>query len=139
MVERETLGLDEYQRRAAEVCGPDVDWSQYGDAYYGLGLAGETAETTDKIAALLTQALETIKMGSNAGMVADRIKKSIRPGAPPVSLEALAKELGDQLWYVARTAAHYGFALSDIAAMNIEKLEGRTLRGTTVSGEGDER
>lgn len=131
--------MDEYQQLAVAVCGRAIDWSMFSDAYYGLGVAGEAAETTDKLLAILLQAFEGLQMGSNAGLIADRIKKTIRPDAAPIDRHALAAELGDQLWYVARTAAFYEFSLSDIARMNLAKLTGRATRGTVIRGEGDKR
>ena len=52
--------------------------------------------------------------------------------------DQMMKELGDCLWFVASIAKLYNVKLSDIAKMNIEKLEGRLQRGT-IGGSGDER
>lgn len=86
----------------------------YTDAlvYTGLGLAGE------------------------AGEVADHIKKFLRDG--DLNHEAVAKELGDVLWYVAMLASDLEYDLSEIAQMNMDKLSGRHTRGT-IGGSGDER
>ena len=52
--------------------------------------------------------------------------------------KALALELGDVMWYVANMTKVIGYQLSDIAQMNIDKIEGRVKRGT-LHGAGDNR
>jgi NTP pyrophosphatase (non-canonical NTP hydrolase) len=106
--------LSEYQRlsrRTAEY--PRAAWLTYP----ALGLAGE------------------------AGEVAEHAKRTIRDDAGTVSEErraAMAKELGDVLWYVAQLASELGLELDDIAAANLDKLLSRQRRGV-LSGSGDER
>jgi NTP pyrophosphatase (non-canonical NTP hydrolase) len=108
------MELSEYQqlsRRTAEY--PREAWL----AYPALGLAGE------------------------AGEVAEHAKKAIRDEAGAVSDErraAMAKELGDVLWYVAQLASELGLDLDQIAQTNLEKLLSRQRRGV-LSGSGDER
>ena len=51
---------------------------------------------------------------------------------------ALAKELGDILWFISTIAFWYGISLSTIADMNIDKLESRQKRGV-ITGNGDNR
>jgi NTP pyrophosphatase (non-canonical NTP hydrolase) len=106
--------FSEYQRlsrRTAEY--PREAWL----AYPALGLAGE------------------------AGEVAEHVKKTIRDDGGVVSDErraALAKELGDVLWYVAQLASELGLELEQIAQANLEKLLSRQRRGM-LSGSGDDR
>ena len=52
--------------------------------------------------------------------------------------EALKKELGDVLWFVAGIASSAGWTLEDIAQMNIDKLEDRRQRNV-IQGSGDNR
>ena len=52
--------------------------------------------------------------------------------------EDVKKELGDILWFVAGLCSVYGMRLSDIAQMNIDKLESRKQRNT-IKGDGDNR
>jgi NTP pyrophosphatase (non-canonical NTP hydrolase) len=52
--------------------------------------------------------------------------------------QAMAKELGDVLWYVSQLASELGLELEDIAQANLEKLLSRQQRGV-LSGNGDER
>jgi NTP pyrophosphatase (non-canonical NTP hydrolase) len=106
--------FSEYQRfsrRTAEY--PREAWLSYP----ALGLAGE------------------------AGEVAEHAKKAIRDDAGTVTGErraAMAKELGDVLWYVAQLASELGLELDQIAQDNLEKLFSRQRRGV-LSGSGDDR
>jgi NTP pyrophosphatase (non-canonical NTP hydrolase) len=108
------MELSEYQRlsrRTAEY--PREAWL----AYPALGLAGE------------------------AGEVAEHAKKAIRDDDGQVSdarRAAMAKELGDVLWYVAQLASELKLDLDEIATANLEKLLSRQQRGV-LSGSGDDR
>jgi len=108
------MDLGHYQRlsrRTAEY--PREAWLTYP----ALGLAGE------------------------AGEVAEHVKKAIRDDAGEITDErraAMAKELGDVLWYTAQLATELGLELEDIARANLEKLRSRQRRGM-LSGSGDER
>jgi len=109
-----SMELSEYQllsRRTAEY--PREAWL----AYPALGLAGE------------------------AGEVAEHAKKAIRDDAGAVTHErraAIAKELGDVLWYVSQLASELGLDLDEIAQVNLDKLLSRQRRGV-LTGSGDER
>jgi len=106
--------LSEYQRlsrRTAEY--PRGAWL----AYPALGLAGE------------------------AGEVAEHAKKAIRDDGGSVSEErrgAIAKELGDVLWYLAQLASELDLDLDEVAQLNLDKLLSRQRRGV-LSGSGDDR
>jgi len=108
------MELSEYQRlsrRTAEY--PREQWL----AYPALGLAGE------------------------AGEVAEHVKKTLRDDGGAVGAErraAMAKELGDVLWYVAQLASELELDLDEIASENLEKLRSRQRRGV-LSGSGDDR
>ncbi len=108
------MELSEYQRRSRST----ADYPRAAALIYPtLGLAGE------------------------AGEVADHIKKVVRDDDWQVSeerLEALTKELGDVLWYVAQVASELGLDLDEIARVNLEKLRSRQLRGV-LAGSGDDR
>lgn len=76
-----------------------------------------------------------------AGELADKVKKVIRDKQGQFyipDLTAIAMELGDILWYAANLAKVLGYDLSDIAQLNIEKINGRVERGT-IHGSGDNR
>lgn len=61
------------------------------------------------------------------GEVVEHIKKSRRPApkTKPIDAVEFAKELGDVLWYLTRVASEHGLSMSDIAELNIRKLEKR--------------
>ena len=76
-----------------------------------------------------------------AGEVAEKVKKTIRDDGGVLSDErraALARELGDVLWYLSQLATEAGLDLKEIAADNLDKLLSRQERGV-LSGTGDER
>jgi NTP pyrophosphatase (non-canonical NTP hydrolase) len=80
-------------------------------------------------------------LAGEAGEVAEQVKKSIRDDAGEVSPErrqALNKELGDVLWYVAQLATELGLDLDEVAGVNLEKLLSRERRGV-LAGSGDDR
>lgn len=92
-------------------------------------------------------AYNIIGMSGEAGEVLEKMKKSWRDIgidniyiqlSQPEARHGVALELGDVLYYVARTANLLGYQLSEIAEMHVEKLNGRIERGT-VKGEGDYR
>ena len=99
------MDLNEYQTLAARTMGPRPPEQQLANA--ALGLAGE------------------------AGEVADMMKKHLFH-AHPLDREALVKELGDCLWYVAGLASALGIELDEIGRRNIEKLRKRYPEGFSV-------
>ena len=108
------MDINEYQNKARETA---LYPSNQGLVYCALGLTGE------------------------AGEVADKIKKIIRDKGGVVSAEdrmALAKELGDVLWYLANLSFELNLALDFVALENVEKLSSRKERGV-ISGSGDNR
>ena len=111
------LNFEEYQRfaaRTAEYPGRDGD---HPAIYPFIGLPGE------------------------AGEVCEQIKKAVRDDDGMVTAErceAIAKELGDVLWYVAAICDELGLEMEDVARWNVEKLADRQDRGV-IQGEGDER
>jgi len=86
-------------------------------------------------------AYPALGLAGEAGEVAEHAKKAIRDDAGVVTEErrrAMAKELGDVLWYVSQLASELGLELEEIARANLEKLLSRQRRGV-LSGSGDER
>lgn len=74
---------------------------------------------------------------SEAGEYAGKLKKFLR-GDHDVDTRALAYELGDILWYLARAAYDIGYDLDEVALMNIHKLQERKQKGA-LRGDGDDR
>lgn len=74
------------------------------------------------------KAILGLGIAGEAGEVADIIKKELGHGhaADPVKM---AKEIGDVLWYIAVLSDAYGYSLSEVATMNIEKLKARYPEG----------
>jgi NTP pyrophosphatase (non-canonical NTP hydrolase) len=73
--------------------------------------------------------------------VAEHAKKAIRDDGGEIGEQrraAMAKELGDVLWYVAQLATELELDLDKIAQANLDKLLSRQRRGV-LSGSGDER
>jgi NTP pyrophosphatase (non-canonical NTP hydrolase) len=76
-----------------------------------------------------------------AGEVAEKVKKILRDknGAyDPEDFEAIKKELGDVLWYIANIANDLDLSLDGVALANIEKLKSRRDRNK-LHGSGDNR
>lgn len=112
------MDLNEYQVRA----GDSDNCAHIGLTYYALGLAGEAGECADKLKKHFRDDADELLGGALA----------------PERQEAMKKELGDVLWYVARFAHHLGFTLEDVGQTNIDKLASRMERGL-LGGDGDNR
>lgn len=108
------MDMNEYQKRAAEFA---IFPKTAGLIYPVLGLVGE------------------------AGEVAEKLKKIIRDNDGWMSEEQkheYAKELGDVLWYLGAIASGLNYRLSDIAELNLGKLQSRKDRNV-LKGSGDNR
>jgi NTP pyrophosphatase (non-canonical NTP hydrolase) len=103
------LGMDQYQDQARRYA---IYKKEYRVVYPTLGLAEEVGEVSGKIS------------------------KWLRDGN--IDKDEVAKELGDVLWFAAMLAEDLGYPLSDIAQMNLGKLENRKKRGK-LRGSGDNR
>ena len=106
--------LDVYQERAESLA---IYPEAVGLPYCILGLTGE------------------------AGEIANKFKKVLRDNGGKLTAEKtqeMREELGDVLWYVANLAGELGSNLSEIAAINLAKLNSRKARGV-LSGSGDNR
>jgi NTP pyrophosphatase (non-canonical NTP hydrolase) len=106
--------LNQYQQSARKTA---IYPPEHGIIYTALGLNGETGE------------------------IAEKVKKVIRDRDGIFDKQAkteMAKELGDVLWYVANMAHEIGYALDEVADINLQKLESRAERGK-IKGDGDNR
>ena len=80
-------------------------------------------------------------LSGEAGEVAEKFKKIYRDKNGQIDDEdkqAISKELGDVLWYVATISRYLDIPLDEIAKLNLEKATGRKARGT-LHGSGDDR
>jgi NTP pyrophosphatase (non-canonical NTP hydrolase) len=109
------MDFNEYQAAARETAQyPNMGANIY---YPMLGLAGETGEVAEKIKKL---------MRDHDGVMT------------PERRDALKKELGDVLWYVAALCSELELRMADVAEHNIAKLRDRKARGA-IRGDGDNR
>lgn len=77
-------------------------------------------------------------LSGEVGELHSLFAKAIRDNNGNVDVQAVKKELGDILWFVAAIATDFGFGLGEIAQMNLEKLNSRKNRNK-IQGSGDER
>lgn len=76
---------------------------------------------------------------AEAGEVSGKYAKYLRDNTSTLELEeALIKELGDVLWFVARLSSELGYSLEYVAKQNMIKLNDRKVRDK-IGGSGDER
>jgi NTP pyrophosphatase (non-canonical NTP hydrolase) len=109
------MDLDGYQRGALRTAAPRDKKNEL--LHLVLGLVGESGE------------------------VAEKFKKWVRDldsDESRIDRAAVAKELGDVLWYVAVLADYLDLSLDDIATANLAKLASRSERGV-LGGSGDNR
>ena len=102
------MECDKYQLATARTRSDNED-TELGTLVLALGLMTEAAEA------------------------AEMVKKCIEQGRPLLRT-ALAKELGDTFWYLARLADRYGLSLDDIAQGNLDKLKARYPDGFVKGG-----
>jgi NTP pyrophosphatase (non-canonical NTP hydrolase) len=97
-------------------------------------------DTPADVKLLLAVAYDGLGLGE-AGEVQGKIKKIIRHNGGIITaehIEAIKKETGDLLWYIASICDNLGITLEDVANENIKKLKSRRDRGT-LHGSGDNR
>lgn len=82
-----------------------------------------------------------IGLADEAGEVLGKVKKLFRDHDGIVTDEfrdAIKKEAGDVLWYLAQLCTELGLKMDDVAMENLTKLQSRAERGV-IQGDGDER
>ena len=109
------MNLNDYQAAALQTAVYPNQGANF--AYPALGLAGEAGEVADKLKKVIRD---------NDGVLTDQVR------------DAVAKELGDTMWYLAVLANEMDYDLDTIAQINIDKLNSRKERGV-LSGSGDNR
>jgi NTP pyrophosphatase (non-canonical NTP hydrolase) len=83
----------------------------------------------------------TLGLAGEAGEVAEKIKKLMRDHGgvmTPDRRDALKKELGDVLWYVAALCSELHLPMDEVAEHNVAKLRDRRARDA-IKGDGDNR
>lgn len=110
-----TMHGNEYQSRALDTAIYPNQGSNF--VYPLLGMVGEAGEVADKLKKVIRD---------NDGVLTDPVR------------DAVAKELGDTMWYVAVLAHELDYSLDEILAMNLAKLASRKERGV-LTGSGDYR
>lgn len=111
------MNFDEYQTRSrATAVYPGKDGVQ-GLTYVTLGLTGESGEVAEKVKKILRDA---------NGTVSEQTR------------DAILKELGDVLWYLAQVATELKSSLDVVANANLVKLADRQAR-LVLKGSGDNR
>ena len=115
------MDLDKYQDDTATTAIYPHKGEAMGLAYTGLKLSGEAAE----VGQLIGKAIRDTDFAETG-----KLKPEVR--------QKIAAELGDVLWYAAEIASQINYYLSEVAQLNLEKLQGRKERGT-LQGSGDER
>ena len=77
-------------------------------------------------------------LAGEVGELLSIVAKAIRDDDGMVDSNAMKKELGDCLWFLAAIATDFGFTLEEAAEVNLTKLQKRQKKGT-LTGSGDER
>lgn len=109
------MEFNEYQKKSRQTAVYPIIGQSF--VYPALGLAGESGEVVEKIKKIFRD---------QRGMVGDEQR------------QAIAKELGDVLWYLAQLATELDLDLNQVAQDNLNKLLSRQQRGQ-LHGSGDER
>jgi NTP pyrophosphatase (non-canonical NTP hydrolase) len=123
--------FDEYQSFVASMKAyPE----HYAIIYPALGLCGEAGEIAEKVKKWIRD-----EGGPNFGITRyEGDGRGFRADLREERREALLKELGDPLWYIAALAADLGYTLQDVVNANETKLTSRKERGV-IKGSGDNR
>ena len=125
------MGLDDYQTAALKY----DTFSGYQDGLMKYSKDGIMLATENGLIE------KVLGLPGEAGEAADKFKKIIRDKngvISKMSRDEIVKELGDVLWYVAMIAEYLEVPLSEVAGMNIAKLEDRYKRNK-LHGQGDNR
>jgi len=113
------LTLDEYQKQA----GLTADYPLMGQnlLYPAIGCGEEAGEILGKVK----------KLWRNKG-------KTAAASLTTEERDAITKEVGDNLWYLAQMCTELGITLQFAAEVNLDKLADRRDRGV-IKSEGDNR
>lgn len=115
------MDFDEYQSRAKRTA---VFPSDKSVEYLSLKLASEAGEVAGKIAKSMRGDYDDPNMAGS--ILYDKLREDV------------GYELGDNLWYLSELARAFNYTFSEIAEMNLQKINDRFTRGVT-KGSGDKR
>lgn len=126
------MELNEYQRLAAAT-------AKYNTDIFAV-IEHENENVTWESEVPLPFIYPVLALAEETGEVAGKVAKFIRKrGDDLVGLrEVVLPELGDVLWQLSEAARQFDLTLEEVAQYNLDKLQGRAVRGTLV-GEGDDR
>lgn len=116
------LDFNEYQKKAHET------------ADYPSGTIGAEHHAVDYI-------YPAMALSEEAGEVAGKFAKAVRDNNGIIDderKEAIKKELGDVLWFIAELCTVLNIPMEEVAQKNLEKLASRKARGV-IHGSGDDR
>jgi len=135
MIDREQMDMWDYYDPTGEERAQGLEEQQKRDTY----MFNEYQQAVEKLVLTkgetrLTE--NTLGLLGEAGEVAEKVKKYYRDGT--IDNMALAKELGDVLFYVAALSTYFAVDLSEVAMGNMDKLKDRMKRGV-LQGSGDNR
>lgn len=126
------MKLKEYQEQAMTTCMP----SSENFSYMFLNLVGEVGEFASKVAKSIRKGQAQIGGFIDSGTPPQNVL-TFKQFANCVEQETeLKKEAGDILWQLSGLCTVMGWALEDIAKMNLDKLAARKAIGT-IDGNGD--
>lgn len=132
------MDLNTYQQEANRTAIYPGAIKELVDSYRDFILTGKEGADPRMVLRLNYVALG---LAGEAGEFANKTKKIIRDRSGFLTdgeRGYLAQELGGVLWYVAAAAKELGFALHEIAVMNLAVLADRHERDV-ISGSGDDR
>lgn len=124
------MTFNDYQKLAETTA---IYPSDYRGAYPALGLVEEAGEVAGKVKKMLRDKpyLHTYLILRTEPLPEHYVEfQQLK--------DAIKKELGDVLWYIAATCTDFGLNMDEVAAANYEKLKDRQERGV-LSGSGDNR
>ncbi|QBQ72075.1 hypothetical protein Milano_053 [Agrobacterium phage Milano] len=126
--------LDQYQEIATRSAIYPGQGTPLGVMYAALGLA-EAGEVQNKVKKGFRDdgMIEFVDEPFQNGDVLVRFKS-----ITPERREAIIKEMGGALWYMAALAKEIGVSLKEVACRNLDELCSRTERDT-LHGDGDDR
>ena len=120
--------------------GEDLDEMGYYTAYHNKELTLNLYQNKAVKTAIYPHTAQitypAMGLANEAGEVLGKVKKIVRDGT--FNRSDIIDELGDVLWYAAALARDLDVTLSEVASINLNKLEDRAKRGV-LKGSGDKR